>query len=68
MDHLAKSYVIAIDRLKNMEGVLGDVKLTIPKANNKMLKGEVKKVFKEFMILNGIDPETMSKEGMEGLI
>ncbi len=55
------SYQIAYDRIKELKDVLGDgahqAKLEV---DHGLLKAEMKKVFKELMILNGIDPETMT--------
>ena len=51
-----------------MPDVLGTGRQRKLYASDRMLQAETKKVFREFMILNGLDPETMSREGSDPLI
>ena len=58
IDQIGMSYLIAHDRLRRMQTVLG--RSETPDLNDDMLRAEMKKVFRELLILNGVDPETMT--------
>lgn len=60
-EQMILSYYIAYDRLVELPNVLGSgAHLAKIELDNGLLRSEMKKVFKELMILNGIDPETMT--------
>ncbi len=60
-EQMILSYHIAYERFYRLHNVLGEsVNLAKLEVDHGLLKAEMKKVFKELMILNGIDPETMT--------
>ncbi len=60
-EQIGLSYQIAYARLRGMRNVLGSGS-TLDKLdfNDRLLRGEMKRVFKELMLLHGIDPATMT--------
>ena len=60
-EQMILSYQIAYRRLADLPNVLGSG-TTLEKidVDNGLYRAEIKKVFRELMILNGIDPETMT--------